>query len=673
MKKRMSVSLAVVALRSPWLIYPIPGLSLLCRSRPHACCAFFNLVCRGQASDAYALGACLFTFVFGRIPFTAATVAELFETVKKQELTFPDAPTISAELRDLLQGLLCKDPDARLTLDDVFTHPWTTNNGAMPPVLRSTHTKGGKNGAARRPDEDPAELALAALLTPSLEVRKFERGQVLLRQGDRCGDMLYIIQGQVEVLYRQQGSAGASEAEPRSAAGWRPETEADPSTVEEASTPQPAGMSAGAESDAAGEGGASGSASRDEGVLPDEDAPSTPLGPLPGSLGLVGSTSSREGSSPALPKAISSRSLSGALRGANLISPLHSAQRRRHPATQVPVANSRFSPRLATALSGSATPDASPRLGGSSSSFQIGLGLGKASSQQFGSVGIESFATTPGVTPLPSARSLSIPEGLVNGGGAGGLQQLDQWQNGSFDGVGAAPLTPSGMLPLGLAEDSSRSALTPASRLISPALSNASKLSAHPLMLTSRAGFFVDDSQQVIELDGDGDGEGAQANNTPLDFESSLGPTLENSKTPTVPSSGSPGKSAAVGRKASLSEDGQEAAAAGPDLYAAATDAERLIGTLARGKDFLLAQRGPGDFIGETGLIGGSSLRRSCTIRAASEEVSVAVIPYAVAKAHFRLHPLAKQRLAEVVWARQSESIVLEGMLRLAGIKDELA
>jgi hypothetical protein len=153
-------------------------------------------------------------------------------------------------------------------------------------------------------------------------------------------------------------------------------------------------------------------------------------------------------------------------------------------------------------------------------------------------------------------------------------------------------------------------------------------------------------------------------------------------------------------------------------LAVAAEEAGGFIQSLYRSGDgsrsgeYLLAVRCAGDFIGETALIGGSSVRRSCSVRAsmsltqpktssaneasstrsnkneftdtASEindhistentdnVVKVAVIPYSVAKEYLKAHPLAKQRLAEMVWSRQSETIVLEGLLRLAGISREL-
>lgn len=66
------------------------------------------LVCRGRPTDVYALGACLYTFVFGRIPFNAASVFKLFQVVQHEPLRFPSQPQVSHELKDLLHRMLAK-------------------------------------------------------------------------------------------------------------------------------------------------------------------------------------------------------------------------------------------------------------------------------------------------------------------------------------------------------------------------------------------------------------------------------------------------------------------------------------------------------------------------------------------------------------------------------------
>ena len=69
---------------------------------PCCCC------CRGRPTDIYALGACLYTFVFGRIPFNAASVFKLFQVVQHEPLRFPSHPQVSHELKDLLLRMLAK-------------------------------------------------------------------------------------------------------------------------------------------------------------------------------------------------------------------------------------------------------------------------------------------------------------------------------------------------------------------------------------------------------------------------------------------------------------------------------------------------------------------------------------------------------------------------------------
>eukprot|EP00887_Chlorella_sp_A99_P003545 scaffold7.g3545.t1 len=88
---------------------------------------------RGRPADVYALGACLYTFVCGRIPFTAANVMQLFETVLSTPVSFPELePPLSPALQGMLLGMLAKDPTERLTVGEVMAHPWTTLDGAFP-------------------------------------------------------------------------------------------------------------------------------------------------------------------------------------------------------------------------------------------------------------------------------------------------------------------------------------------------------------------------------------------------------------------------------------------------------------------------------------------------------------------------------------------------------------
>ena len=79
--------------------------------------------CRGRPTDMYALGACLYTFAFGRIPFNAPNVFKLFQIVQNDPLTFPARPQVSPLLQDLLLRLLHKVSIPSVSYDGM-QHPY---------------------------------------------------------------------------------------------------------------------------------------------------------------------------------------------------------------------------------------------------------------------------------------------------------------------------------------------------------------------------------------------------------------------------------------------------------------------------------------------------------------------------------------------------------------------
>lgn len=146
---------------------------------------------RGRPADTYALGVCLHIFIFGKVPFTAQTVAELFHIVQTQPLHFPEEPKIPEELRDLLAKMLTKSPKDRITLAEISSHPWVTAMGKYTLQL--------KDGAV---DDLRAEKWLAGMINPGMEVISFPAGASLLNKGHKLGTLLYIVHGECNVIYR---------------------------------------------------------------------------------------------------------------------------------------------------------------------------------------------------------------------------------------------------------------------------------------------------------------------------------------------------------------------------------------------------------------------------------------------------------------------------------------
>jgi len=162
---------------------------------------FFLLFCRARQADIYALGVCLFVFLFGQLPFTASSVPDLAKLVLRKSLSYPSSPEISAEAKDLLQQLLAKDPENRPTLVNIACHPWITNKGSLPALF-----KGSKSiesfGNGNELNATSYEEKLSGLLSDEFEVRTFEKGDYLFQQNSQLDEyMMFIIDGTCDVVY----------------------------------------------------------------------------------------------------------------------------------------------------------------------------------------------------------------------------------------------------------------------------------------------------------------------------------------------------------------------------------------------------------------------------------------------------------------------------------------
>lgn len=96
------------------------------------CVSEEKTVTSGRKMDIWSLGVSLYCFVIGDVPFKGEFLEQLFENIKKQEIKFPESIELSNELKDLIRGLLEKDPSARLTLEQVKAHRWVDCNHTDP-------------------------------------------------------------------------------------------------------------------------------------------------------------------------------------------------------------------------------------------------------------------------------------------------------------------------------------------------------------------------------------------------------------------------------------------------------------------------------------------------------------------------------------------------------------
>ena len=76
----------------------------------------------GFAVDIWSAGVVLYAMLYGTVPFKATNMTELQKLILKAKYTLKE--DISPESRELLKGLMEKDPAKRLTIAQILEHPW---------------------------------------------------------------------------------------------------------------------------------------------------------------------------------------------------------------------------------------------------------------------------------------------------------------------------------------------------------------------------------------------------------------------------------------------------------------------------------------------------------------------------------------------------------------------
>jgi serine/threonine protein kinase len=80
----------------------------------------------GLQVDIWSLGVCFYMLMCGYAPFIGESDEQIFEAVKCGELKFADLDWahVSAEARHLVQRMLDRNPQSRITAPDILKHDW---------------------------------------------------------------------------------------------------------------------------------------------------------------------------------------------------------------------------------------------------------------------------------------------------------------------------------------------------------------------------------------------------------------------------------------------------------------------------------------------------------------------------------------------------------------------
>ncbi|ORY98975.1 kinase-like domain-containing protein [Syncephalastrum racemosum] len=76
-------------------------------------------------ADVWAMGITLFCMCTGELPFTGPNFIDLYHNIRQGSPVYPDG--MDPDLRSLLECMLDKDPETRITLAEIKSHAWLTS------------------------------------------------------------------------------------------------------------------------------------------------------------------------------------------------------------------------------------------------------------------------------------------------------------------------------------------------------------------------------------------------------------------------------------------------------------------------------------------------------------------------------------------------------------------
>ncbi|KAJ3123245.1 hypothetical protein HK098_002083 [Nowakowskiella sp. JEL0407] len=100
--------------------------------------------------DIWAMGVTLYCMVTGRLPFNKDSIIDLYESIREHD---PELPSdLSPELKHVLRRLLEKDPEKRITINELREDPWVVDGDPL--ISKVVNCKGRVNSVSEADIDD---------------------------------------------------------------------------------------------------------------------------------------------------------------------------------------------------------------------------------------------------------------------------------------------------------------------------------------------------------------------------------------------------------------------------------------------------------------------------------------------------------------------------------------